>query len=177
MLKIIRLTLLLSAAFFLTPWLASYAYGTGYENDGYKAIHIEASDRSATPCAKILGGATGSIAPGDLFYIDATDSSHDMTASLYLTNAHKLTPYLRYLILEVGIYFENSDSQWKKLSLLDGNQVPDTFITLQNSPVNFILPGCTRYKVTIDSGSYYCLPANTNGNSLSPSLYLTVEPL
>jgi hypothetical protein len=174
-LKTVRFTLLFSAILLITPWLASYAYGTGNGSSGHETIHVEAAEPSKAPRATVFGKAIGGVTPGDLFYIDATDNSHDITASLYLTNAHELTPYLRYLILEVGIYFEDSDGQWRQASLPNGNPVPDTFITLRNSPVNLILAGYTRYKVTIDSGSFYCLTANTNGGSLSPHFYLTAE--
>ncbi len=175
--KLIRFILLISAALLLTLWLTSYAYGVSNGIAGYKTVHIEAAEPSMAPRATVFGRAIGGVSPGDLFYIDATGNSHDMTVSLYLTNAHELTPYLRYLILEVGVYFEGSDGQWRKALLPNGNPVPDTFITLRNSPVNLILAGYTKYKVTVDSGSFYCPNANTNGGSLSPQFYLTAEPL
>jgi hypothetical protein len=160
----------------MTPWLTSYAYGTS-NGAGDKTIHIEAAEPSAAPRATAFGRAIGGVTPGDLFYIDATDNARDMSVSLYLTNAHELAPYLRYLILEVGVYFEDSDGQWRKASWRNGNPVPATFITLRNSPVSLILTGYTRYKVTVDSGCFYCLTANTNGGNLSPRFYLTAEPV
>lgn len=177
MLKIVRLILFFSAVLLITPWLTSYAYGSGNGSSGHGTVHIGAAEPSRAPGMTLFGRAIGGVTPGDLFYIDATDNPHDITVSLYLTNAHELTPYLRYLILEVGIYFKDSDGQWRQASLRNGNPVPDTFITLRNSPVSLILAGYTRYKVTIDSGSFYCLNANTNGGNLSPNFYLTVEPI
>jgi hypothetical protein len=174
-LKLFRFTLFFSAIFLITPWLASYAYGTGNGVSGHETVHIEAAEHSKAPRATLFGKAIGGVTPGDLFYIDATDNSYDVTVSLYLTNAHELTPYLRYLILEVGIYCEDSDGQWRQASLPNGKPVPDTFITLRNSPVSFTLAGYTKYKVTVDSGSFYCLSADTNGGTLSPQFYLTVE--
>jgi len=177
LLKLVRFILFFSAILLITPWLASYAYGTGNGVSEHGTVHIEAAEPSKAPRATVFGRAIGGVTPGDLFYIDATDNSHDITVSLYLTNAHELTPYLRYLILEVGIYFEDSAGRWRQTSLRNGNPVPDTFITLRNSPVSLILAGYTRYKVTIASGSFYCLTANTNGGNLSPHFYLTVEPV
>jgi len=175
LLRIIRLILLISALLLLTPWLTSYAYGTS-NGAGNKTVHIEAAEPSAAPSATVFGKAIGGVTPGDLFYIDATDNARDMSVSLYLTNAQELTPYLRYLILEVGIYFEGSDGQWRKPSLRNGEPVPNTYITLRNSPVSLILTGYKKYKVTVDSGSFHCLTSPANSNNLSPQFYLTVEP-
>ena len=177
MAKLIRLILLLSAVLLLTPWLASYAYGVSNGVSGHETVHIEVAESSTAPSATLFGRAIGGVTPGDLFYIDATTNTRDIAVNLYLTNAHELTPYMRYLTLEVGIYFESSDGLWQKASLWNGNPVPDTFITLRNSPVSFTLSGCTKYKVTINSGSFYCLTANTSGGNLSPKFYLTVEPV
>ncbi len=176
MLRIIRLILLVSALLLLTPWLTSYAYGTS-NGTGNKTIHIEAADPPKAPSATVFGKAIGGVTPSDLFYIDATDNARDMSVSLYLTNAPELTPYLRYLILEVGVYFEGSDGQWRKALLRNGEPVPNTYITLRNSPVSLMLTGYTRYKVTVDSGSFYCLTSHTNGGNLSPRFYLIVEPV
>jgi len=174
-LKLTRFILLLSAILLLNPWLASYAYGVSDGVPGHEAVYVEAAESSAAPSATFFGKAIGSVTPGDLFYLDATGKAHDITVTLCLTNAHELTPCLRYLILEVGVYFESSDGLWRKASLWNGNPVPDTFITLRNSPVSLILAGYTKYKVTVDAGSFYCLTANTKGNFVSPRFYLTVE--
>lgn len=173
--KISRLILLLSAVLLLTPWLTSYAYGISNGISEHDTIHIEAAEPSTVPSTALFGRAISGVTPGDLFYIDATANARDITVNLYLTNANELTPYLRYLILKVGIYSESSDGQWQKVSLWNGKPVPDTFITLRNSPVSLILAGYTRYKVTVDSGSLYCISTNTNGGSLSPQFYLTAE--
>ena len=175
MAKLIRLILLLSAVLLLTPWLASYAYGVSNGVSGHETVHIEVAESSTAPSATLFGRAIGGVTPGDLFYIDATANAPDITVNLYLTNVHELTPCLRYLILGVGIYFESSDGRWRKASLWNGKPVPDTFVTLRNSPVTLILAGYTKYKITVDSGSFYCMTANTNGDNLSPQFYLTVE--
>jgi hypothetical protein len=175
--KLVRFTLFFSAILLITPWLASYAYGTGNGVSGHETVHVEAAEPSKAPRATLFGRAIGSVTPGDLFYIDAAGNPRDITVRLYLTNAHELTPYLRYLILEVGIYSECSDGHWRQASFQKGNPVTDTFITLRNSPITLILAGYTRYKVTIDSGSFYCLTTNTNGGNVSPHFYLTAEPV
>jgi len=175
--KIFRFTLVISAVLFLAPWLTSIAYGNVNGDSGQAGVHVEAADVSVAPTAKIFGQATGGVTPGDLFYIDAADSSHDMLLYLYITNAHELTPYLRYLILKVAVYYEDEDSQWKKTSSWHGNPAADTYITLRNSQVNFALPGLTRYKITIESGSYYCIKTTDSSNDVSPQFYLTIEPV
>ena len=175
-LKRIRFILVVFVLLSIAPWLTSYVYGSSDGVSVEELVKIEAATPSMKPSATFYGKAIGGVTPGDLFYIDAIDSPHDMTVSLYLTNAHELTPYLRYLILKVGIYFEGNDGQWRKASFLNSNTVPDTFITLRNSPVKLVLHGYKRYKVTIDSGCFYCLSANTNGGNLLPHFYLTAEP-
>ena len=176
MIKLARPCLLLSAVLLLTPWLTSYAYGAGDGRAGDEAVHVAAAEPMKAPSVTLFGKAISSITPGDLFYIDATASPHDITVNLYLTNTDELIHYLRYLILKIGIYFENSDGLWQPASLPDGNPLPDTFITLRNSPVSFTLDGDTKYKISIDAGSGYCLAANNNGDNPSPQFYLTVEP-
>jgi len=174
-LKLNRSILFLPAILLLTPWLASYAYGAGDDTPIHETVHVEAAEPSASPSATFFGKAIGGITPGDLFYIDAPDNAHDITVTLYLTNAHELTHYLRYLILKVGIYFENSDGRWQKASSWNGKLFPDTYITLRNSPVNLTLAGYAKYKITIDAGSFYCITANTRENAALPQFYLTVE--
>lgn len=174
--KFARFTIIITLFLFLAPWLTSLAYGSN--NDaGQAGIQVEAAKPPAAPTTMIFGKAIGSVTPGDLFYVDATDSSNDICISLYITNAHELTPYLRYLILKVAVYFQDEDGQWCLAPLWDGSPLRDTYITLRNSPVNLTLPGLTRYKITIDSGCYYCINADTGGNDISPQFYLTIEPV
>ena len=171
--KPIRFILLLAAILLLTTCLTSYAYGDGRAGDG--TIRVAAAAPVKAPSATLFGRAISGVTPGDLFYIDAAGNANDIAVTLYLTNANELIHYLRYLILEVGIYFESSDGQWQKVSLPDGNPASLTFITLRNGLVSFTLAGYVKYKVTIDAGSFYCLPVNANGDNPSPQFYLTVE--
>jgi len=117
------------------------------------------------------------VTPGDLFYINAAADTRDITVNLYLTNANELSPCLRYLIMKVGMYCESSDGQWIKVPPRNSKYTSDTFITLRNSPVSFTLSGGIRYKVTIDSGSFYCLSTSTNKGTLSPQFYITAESM
>ncbi|MFC1941624.1 hypothetical protein ACFLWU_00190 [Chloroflexota bacterium] len=175
LLKLVRRILLISIIVIFTPWLASSVYGI---NDGLpvdKAVQVEAAEPLKAPSATFLGKTIGSVTPGDLFYIDANYNAHDITVNLYITNANELTPYLRYLILKVGIYSENPDGQWQKVSSWNNQPLPDTFITLRNSPASFILPGNTKYKITVDTGSFYCHTARANGGIFPPEFYLTAE--
>jgi hypothetical protein len=176
-LKLRRFIIFSSAIVLLTPWLTSYAYGISHDVSGHEIVHVEAAESPTLPSATLFGKAIGGVTPGDLFYIDATSNTHDITVALYLTNAYELTPYLRYLILEVGVYFEGDDGQWQKAPLRNGDPFPDTFVTLRNSPVSLILAGYTKYKITIDSGSFYCTTANTKENPTLPHFYLTAEEM
>jgi hypothetical protein len=167
---------LVTAALFILPWLTSIAYGNS-SGPAPGTIRVEAADGAAAPEAVFLGLAFGSVTPGDLFYIDATGIHDDIAASLYLTNAPELTHYLRYFILKVSVYPEREDGVQPKTPSHD-RMSPEsgTYLTMQNSPVKFSLPGGSRYKVRIDSGSYYCLPAGAGRSYEPPHFYLTVEP-
>jgi hypothetical protein len=160
---------LVTAALLMLPWLTSIAYGNSSRADA-GTISIEVADGTAAPSAVFLGLAYGRVTPGDLFYIDAAGRQGDIAASLYITNAPELTHYLRYLILKVSVYSESADGPSPPAP------AASTYLTMQNSPVKFDLPGGTKYRVRIDSGSYYCLPAGDGHGHEPPLFYLTVEP-
>ena len=109
--KIIRFTLVLSALLFVGPWLTSLAYGDVDGDSVPSGVRVEAAETSATPQAKIFGHTIGSVTSGDLFYIDAIESPQNILTSLYITNAHELTPFLRYLILKVTVYYEDENGK------------------------------------------------------------------
>lgn len=176
--RIVGIILAIPVLLLLVPWLASLAYGESDGGTEQPVITVEAADSFRAPRLKLYGKAIGSITPGDLFDIDATNSPRDLAAGLYITNADKLIPHLRYLILEVSIYIEEEDGRWLKTPIADGGGAArDTFITLRNSPVNFTLPGNARYRITIDSGSFYCLTASGPGDNLSLGFHLEVNPM
>ena len=131
-------------------------------------MEVRAAEASAAPSWSVFNHAIGGVTtPGDLFYIGSTDSAADILATLYLTNAEELIHYYRYLILNVGVYVQNSDGQWERAM--------DTFLTMRNGRVSFTLLGYAQYKITIDSGSFYANGIGTDGGSASPKFYLTVE--
>ncbi|GAI69632.1 unnamed protein product, partial [marine sediment metagenome] len=137
-------------------------------------VRIEIAEDSAKPTWTAFGKAVGGVTPGDLFHIDATNNTTDIKVTLYLTNAQELINCYRYLILNVGVYVESND-EWERASGSNGELISDTFITMRNGQVSFILPGYAKYKVAIDSGSFYCTNANADGSSLSPQFYLEVN--
>ena len=111
----------------------------------------------------------------DFAGLDST--TRDIAVNLYLTNAAELTPCLKYLILEVGIYEESHDGTWQKAAAGGDDRLPaDAFVTLRSSQLSFVLAGDARYKITIDSGSFYCMTTGTKYGDLSPKFYLTIEP-
>ncbi len=160
------------AILLLTPWPVAYAYDNGMSRS--ESIQIKTAEPSATPIWKAFGGAIGGVAtPADLFYIDATNNPADTSFTLYLTNAEELIHSYRYLTLKVGIYIETAADQWKKAVQGNGQEIPDTYLTMHNGGVNFMLPGYARYKVAIDGGCFYGL--KTEGDSISPTFYLAAE--
>lgn len=165
----------LLAVLLLAPWPVAYAYNYEGELNGQGPIRIETAEPSAAPSAVAFGRAISGVNPGDLFYIDATDSVADIMATLHITNAEELSRCYRYFILEVGVYVEGEAGEWERASGYDGQPVPETFINLRNGNVGFSLYGYTRYKITIDGGSFYCMTTDADGGNVSPNFYLTVD--
>ena len=162
------------ALLLLLPWPVAYAFDTD-AMASQDAVRIEIAEDSAKPTWTAFGKAIGGVTtPGDLFHIDATNNTADIKVTLYLTNAQELINCYRYLILNVGVYVE-SNGEWERASGSNGEQISDTFITMRNGQVSFILPGYAKYKVAIDSGCFYCTNANADGSNLSPQFYLEVN--
>ncbi len=161
----------------IVSWLTSTAYGQTNGDTEQAGIQVQAAPPEALPIVDFIGNAIGGVTGGDLFYIDAAGSPLDISLELYITNPDELIHYLRYLILKVAVYVEDTGGQWRQIISQNGTALPDTYITLQNSPVNFTLPGLARYKVTIESGCYHSLPFRPNNDEISPSFYLTANPI
>ncbi len=166
----------LLAILLLAPWPVAFAHDVSDGVIGQETARIEVAEASAAPTWTAFRRAIGGVTtPGDLFYIDATSNTVDIKVTLYLTNTQELSHYYRYLILKVGVYAESNAGQWEKASMGDSEPIPDTFITLCDARVSFTLPGYAKYKITIDSGSFYCTNTNGGRDSLSPQFYLTVD--
>jgi len=163
------------ALLLLTPWPVAYAHDFDNQMAGQDTAQIAVAEDSESPTWTAFGKALGGVTPGDLFYLDATDNPAGIVATLYITNTQELIGCYRNLILKVGIYTETDNGEWEKASLGNGEPVPDTFITMHNGQVSFTLPGLARYKITIDSGSFYCTTTDTKKGSLSPQFYLEVD--
>ena len=162
----------LFAILLLAPWPVAYAFDAEATAQG--AI-IEVAQASAAPSAIAFERAIGAITPGDLFYIDTTGTTADITATLHLTNTQELVHSYRYMTLKTGIYVQTDSGEWGKAATRNGELIPDTYITLRNGQVSFPLPGYAKYKVAIDSGSFYYISTNADGGGISPQFYLTVN--
>ena len=172
--KSIKQFFLLPVVLLLTPWPVAYAYDNAMA--GEEPIQVSVAESSAAPSWNAFGGAIGGVTnPGDLFYIDTTNSNLDILATLHLTNAEELIHYYRYLILKVGIYVDKGIDQWEPATAANGEALPDTYITMRNGKVSFALPGYARHKLTVDSGSFYCFGNSPDEGNNSPKFYLTVE--
>lgn len=174
--RFIRKIFPLLAVLLLTPWPVAYAQSYNGDIVGQNAVQIEVAEASEKPTWTVFGRAIGGFTtPVDLFYIDATNNAADIHVTLYITNSQELMHCYRYLILKVGLYVENIAGEWEKASSGSGELISDSFITLCNAQVSFTLPGYLKYKVNIDSGSFYCTSINTGRGSFSPQFYLTVD--
>jgi len=160
------------ALFLLLPWPVAYATSADVMS-GEDTVRIDAAEPSAQPSFTAYGRAIGGINnPGDLFYIDATNSDSDIEVTLYLINAQQLVRYYSYLILDVGIYVDKGIGEWERAIASNGETMPKTIISMHNGRVSFLLPGHSRYRVTIDSGCFYCHRAGAHSYFLSPQFCL-----
>jgi len=171
--KVLNIWFGLLSLLLLAPWPIAYAYDNGVTDP--RGVQIEKAEPSATPTMNVFGRAIGSVNTGDLFYVDNRDSSVDTVATIYLTNADELSHHYRYLTLKLGLYAQNNDGAWDK-PFPPGNQpIPDTYLTLRNGQVDFMLSGYTRYRITVEGGCFYCFTGNADSRRLAPQFYLTVE--
>ena len=167
-----KLVLSLIAIALLVPWPVAYAYDAGVV--GQESVRITVAEPDARPGWKAFGKAIGSVTPGDLFYIDGTDSPVDRLVTIHLTNAEELVHCYRYMILNIGVYVLNGADQWEKANKGSAEMSQDYYLTMRTGWVSFILPGNAKYKVTIDGGCFYCF-STSDASSISPKLYLTIE--
>jgi hypothetical protein len=159
------------AFFLLIPWPVAYAFS---DTTGQDTVQIEIAEESAKPNYTAFGKAIGSVNPGELFYFDASNNPADIVVTLSITNANQLISYYSYMILKVGVYVENN-GEWIKATGSNGELISNAFITMRNGQTSFVLPGYANYKLTIDSGAFYCTNANADSNSLSPNFFLEVD--
>ncbi len=172
--RVIKLIFPVIAVLLLAPWPVAYAYSYEGNFTGSGAIQIEAAEPSAAPSARAFGRSVSSITPGDLFYIDSTDSPADFLAALHLTNADEMARSYRYLVLNVGTYVEDDAGEGAQVSSYGGQPAQETFLTLLNGSVSFSLRGYARYKIAVDGGNFYWA-TNVGGGVTSPRFYLTVD--
>ena len=167
-----KLIFLLLATLLLTPWPVAYAHDNAMA--GQSQIQIEAAETEAAPHWQAFGQAIGGVTAGDLFYIDTGDINADVLVTLHMTNTDELIHCYRYLILNVGVYAQTGTDQWEKVTMGNGEPLPDTYITMLNGQVSFTLPGYAKYKITIDKGCFYCYGTGNDNSAVSPAFYLTV---
>ncbi|MCJ7604535.1 MAG: hypothetical protein MUO19_00685 [Dehalococcoidales bacterium] len=85
--KKLKFALIVAALLLVAPWMIPFASG----DDTWDAeISVEAAAAEYQPYMHVYRGFIGSVEPGDLFTIDASDVPYDFTANLYLTNAAEM---------------------------------------------------------------------------------------
>jgi hypothetical protein len=166
-----KLIFVLLAALLLTPWPVAYAYDDVIV--GRNQIQIKAAAPTATPILNVFGKAVGNVTRGDLFYIDTGDITNDISVTLHITNTDELIKHYRYMNLNIGVYAQTYNGRWQKVATGEGEMLPDIYITMSNGHVSFTLTGHARYKITVDSGCFYCYGTGNGEIAVSPAFYLT----
>ncbi len=163
----------LIAALLLSPWPVAYAYDGAMANNA--PMNIEPAESSAAPRINAYGNAIGGITPGDLFYIDSSQSNADTLYTLYITNTDELIHHYRYMTLNIGVYVQTDVDTWEKVIQNEGETPRDNYVTLHNGEVSFELPGCANYRITVDKGCFYCHSIGADKDAASPRFYMTVS--
>ena len=167
-----KLIFIFVAALLLAPWTVAYAYGDASADTG--SIDITSAGAASLPRFNVYGNAIGGVTPGDLFLIDTSQSTVDTTFTLYITNADELFHTYRYVTLNIGAYVQTGTG-WEKVPIGTGENPQETYLTMQNGVINFVLEGSARYKITIDKGCFYCYGIRPGSSTVLPDFYLTVS--
>jgi hypothetical protein len=165
-----KLIFALVVAFFLVPWASAYAHNIAKADTA--PVDIQPAPSATQPVFNSYSNSIGGVIPGDVFIIDCSGSDMDTEFNLYITNTDDLVKSYRYVNLQIGIYMESGNGAWQKISEQSGENAADFYITMQNSHVNFFLPGGAKYKVMIDKGCFNRYPAVKGKGATLPEFYL-----
>jgi hypothetical protein len=116
----------------------------------------------------------GSVTHGDLYYVDTTGYTGDVLVTVYLTNAGMLVKDYTYLNFQVNVWSGTSGA-WIQGARADDSPIGSVYLNQINGSVSMVLLGDTKYCITIDGGSYYCISTSAAGGSLSPAFYIEVK--
>ncbi len=166
-----KLIFTIITALLLIPWTVAYAYDDAAAANG--PVTITSPKPESLPRFNAYGHAIGGVTPGDIFLIDSSGSNINSIYTLYITNTDELTHYFRYMTLNIGIYVETAPDEWEKVSSFQGEGNQETYLTMQNGMISFILEGGARYKITIDKGCFYCYGIDAESVPTLPEFYLT----
>ncbi len=158
-------------ALLLAPWPVAYAHDDALAMNS--PANIEPAEEAAAPKMNVFGHAIGGITAGDLFYIDSDNMTADTHYTLYITNTDELVNQYRYMNLKIGIYRQTDADRWEEVTWGAEEEIHEVFITMQSGITEFILPGYNSYKITIDSGCFYCYGVDESGIAAIPKFYLT----
>jgi len=127
-----------------------------------------------TPIARIPGQIDQ---PGDLYLVDAIaiPQSEIVVVTLLLTNPGDLRQSYSYLHLNMGIYREQAPGTWLPATGPDGQRIEEAYLSLLDGQVQFVLPGGSRYAITIEGGAYHVIHTDRPGGTLSPTFHASVS--
>ena len=128
---------------------------------------IRAADDAEKPTATVFNGAIGSITPGNLFYVNATDIDEDLQVMLSIVNSNELRSNYSFLLLKVEVYVL-SGSVWEEVNM------PEQYISMKSPQARFPLAGLSYYRISLSRGSFMGR-LYSNDISRSPTFFLKVE--
>jgi hypothetical protein len=168
-----KLIFILITALLLVPWTVVYAYDNATAATG--PVVITSPETAGLPQFNVYGNAIGDITPGAIFLIDSSESAVDTTFTLYITNTDELVHDFRYLTLKIGTYVETSTGEWAKVPAGEDANPQETYLTMQNGAVSFVLEGGAKYKITIEKGCFLCYRIGAGETVSLPDFYLATS--
>ena len=163
------------------PSIVQSVGGTG--SDGVpNTVKLEYSTGSSAPFTSVSPSwspavnQTGTITPGDVYYVDASNYAGDIRVTVYLTNSGLLAEDYTYLNMKVNVWTGSSGSWTQATPIGDSSNATD-YLTLDQGTISFILQGNAHYCISIDGGDYYCEGTTVDStHDLSPQFYINVAP-
>lgn len=169
--KLLLFGLLVTAL--LVPWPVNSAHHPDPVDASTYPVTVTPASSSLTPSVGISGGASGSVQPGGLYYIDTANTSMDVSFILFFANTDDLAAAYRSLAVQVGLSARNPDGSWTPVTngiSASGNLSLD----LHSNSVQFTVSGYQHYKVSVIHGSYTSSASQPGKpQDVRPVFYLT----
>lgn len=169
--KLLLFALLVTAL--LVPWPMNSAYHGRSADAATYPVTVTPASSNLTPGADVSGGATGSVQPADLYYIDTANTSVDISFILFFSNTDDLAAAYKSLAVQIALSARNPDGSWTPVTA-GGPASGNLSLDLLNNSIRLTASGYRHYRVSVLHGSYTALlPRPGATQAVLPEFYLT----